>query len=50
MSIFFGYIFDTYFNNLEMLTIMNHSEELNFLNYISTTIMFGLIFFYMLKK
>jgi len=50
MSIFFGYIFDTYFNNLEMLTIMNHSEELNFLNYISTTIMFGLIFFYMFKK
>lgn len=50
LSIFFGYIFDTYFFNVEVLSIMNRTDEHLLLDTISTSIMFLLIFYYFINN
>lgn len=45
-SIFFGYIYDTFFPFLEILEISTYSESVGMLEYISTFIMFCLILYY----
>ena len=49
-SLIFGYIFDKYFSNLEILQISESTEHLSYIDYISTTIMLMLILYYSIKK
>ena len=39
LSIFFGYIFDTFFANLEIINFTNHSEDTNVFNLIASIFM-----------
>ena len=50
MSVIFGYIFDMFFSDLEVFNLATHNEELSILDITSTTIMFALIAFYIIKK
>lgn len=48
-SILFGYLFDTFFSTLEVLTITTEVENFGLLDTLSTLIMFGLIGYYFIK-
>ena len=50
LSIIFGYIFDAFFRELEVLNIVNSIEDITILNTISTIIMLGLIAYYLIIK
>ena len=49
LSLMFGYIFDTYLPNLDIINFMSHKEELSILNIISSTVMLLLMGFYLIK-
>ncbi len=49
LSLIFGYVFDTYFPKLDILTSMHEHEDSSILFTISTIIMLGLIFYHLLK-
>lgn len=49
-SILFGYLFDTFFSKLEVLSISTQMEQLNLLDTVSTVIMFALIGYYLIKN
>lgn len=46
MSLVFAYIFDTYFPPLDIVSFMNHKEELTLLNSIASVIMILLMLYY----
>ena len=50
LSIIFGYIFDTFFGNLEVLKVVKNIEQLSILDTISTIIMLMLIVYYIFKN
>lgn len=50
LSIFFGYIFDSYFSNLEVFDLHSHADELSLLDTSSTILMFLLIFYTFFKS
>jgi uncharacterized membrane protein YraQ (UPF0718 family) len=51
LSLFFGYVFDTIFSDLEIINIINHGEEITLINSIFSVFMLILIGYYMgLKK
>jgi uncharacterized membrane protein YraQ (UPF0718 family) len=50
LSVIFGYIFDTFFANLEFFSIIGHNEHLSTIDTISTIILFGLMIFYTIRK
>jgi type III secretory pathway component EscU len=50
LSVIFGYIFDTFFANLEFFSIIGHNEHLSIIDTISTIILFGLMIFYTIRK
>jgi len=50
LSIIFGYIFDSFFGNLEVLKIVNSIEDISIVNIISTVIMLILIVYYLAKN
>ena len=49
LSIVFGYIFDTFFTNLKVSDLITHGEHFGIIDYFSTTIMFLLIAYYLIK-
>lgn len=49
-SILFGYLFDLFFSNIEVIQFSNEIEKINTLDTISSIIMFGLIGYYFLKE
>jgi len=50
LSILFGYIFDNFFSNLEILEIHTHAEEFSLLDTASTVLMFALMFYTFFKS
>ena len=50
LSIIFGYIYDKFFGNLEVLKIVKSVEDISAINIISTIIMLALIAYYLLKR
>ena len=50
MSIMFGYFFDIFFTDIEAFNFTKNHEELAMIDIISTTIMFSLIIFYLIKN
>lgn len=50
MSILFGYLFDTFFGKLEVLSIATGTEHFSVLDTVSTLMMFGLIGYYFIKS
>ncbi len=50
MSILFGYLYDHYFGELKVIDIASHVEHFGLWDYLSSTVMFGLIFYYLLKR
>jgi len=46
LSIFFGYIFDTFFSDLEVFDLHSHAEHTSLLDTVSSIILFALIFYY----
>ncbi len=50
ISILFGYIFDTFFDKLELFDTTSEIENIGLLDTISTTVMFALIFYYIYKR
>ena len=50
LSILFGYVFDMFFSDLEVFNLSTDNQELGIIDMISTTIMFGLIAFYLIKR
>ncbi len=50
LSIIFGYIYDSFFGNLEVLKIVNSAEDVSIISSISTVIMLVLIAYYLLKR
>jgi uncharacterized membrane protein YraQ (UPF0718 family) len=50
LSILFGYFFDTFFGELEILNMSTEIEELSILDTLSTVIMLGLIAYYFIKR
>lgn len=49
MSLIFGFIFDTFLGNLEILNISHHEEESSLLSRISSILMLLLIAYYLIK-
>jgi len=49
MSLFFAYIFDNYFPPLDIVSFMNHKEEISILNTLSSFIMIGLMLYYFVQ-
>lgn len=49
LSIIFGYLFDTFFGELEILNMTMEVEEFSMLDTLSTVIMLGLIGYYFIK-
>jgi len=49
LSLLFGYIFDLYFPNLDVLHFINHKEEQNILNIVSSVIMLTLMAYYLIQ-
>ncbi len=50
LSVIFGYVFDMFFSDLEVFNLATHNEELSIIDISSTTIMFGLIAFYIMRR
>ena len=50
LSILFGYLFDTFFGKLEVLSIAKEAEHFSVLDTMSTLMMFGLIGYYFIKS
>ncbi len=50
LSIFFGYIFDEFFDSIEVMSFETHGEHMSIVDMTSTAIMFGLILYYIIKK
>jgi len=50
LSILFAYLYDLVFSDLEVLDIASHIEHFGVLDYVSTVIMFGLIFYYIFRR
>jgi hypothetical protein len=50
LSILFGYIFDNFFSNLEILDIHTHAEKLSILDSTSTVLMFALMLYTFFKS
>ena len=50
MSILFGYLFDTFFGKLEVLSFSTEVEHFSILDSVSTLMMFGLIGYYFIKN
>ena len=49
LGLLFGYIYDTFFKELSILTISMDNEEINIFNILSSVVMMGLIFYHLLK-
>lgn len=49
LSVIFGYLFDTFFGELEILQVAGEMEEAGVVDTVSSVIMFGLIFYYFIK-
>ncbi len=50
LSILFGYILDNYFSDLKVIKIVEHIEELSYIDIMSTVLMFMMIFYYILRR
>jgi uncharacterized membrane protein YraQ (UPF0718 family) len=50
LSILFGYLYDRWFDDLSVVDISTHVEQFGVIDYLSSTVMFGLIGYYMLKR
>lgn len=50
LSILFGYVYDTFFDKLGIGDIAEHAKHFNVIDYVSTAIMFGLIFYYIIRR
>lgn len=50
LSIFFGYIFDNFFSNLEVFNIHTHADEFSFIDTFSTILMFTLMIYSFIKS
>ena len=50
LSIIFGYIYDTFFGNLEVLKVVKSIEQISYVNIVSTVIMLLLIVYYIAKN
>ena len=50
LSILFGYLFDTFFYKLEVSNIITHAEQFGIIDQISTTLMFILMAYYLIRK
>lgn len=50
LSVIFGYLYDTFFSDLEILKISESMEHASYLDTISSIIMLGLIIFYTFKR
>lgn len=50
LSILFGYLLDLSFTHLELINMMEMSEEYSVVDTISSIILFGLIFYYMARR
>lgn len=50
LSIFFGYIFDSFFSNLEVFDIHSHVDQFSLLDTISTILLFLLMFYTFFKS
>jgi uncharacterized membrane protein YraQ (UPF0718 family) len=50
LSVLFGYIFDTLFGSVDILATITSDEHSSVLDIVSTTLMFGLIFYYIIKR
>jgi len=50
LSILFGYLYDKFYGNLEVLKITKHIEDISVVNSVSSVIMLGLILYYLIKR
>ena len=50
LSIIFGYLFDIFFGNLEVLKLVNSIEKISVVDMVSTIIMLSLIIYYVVLK
>ena len=50
LSIIFGYLFDKYFDDLKVLRVDENLEQISFIDTLSTTIMLGLILYYLIRR
>ena len=50
LSIIFGYIFDAFFGNLEVLKVVKNIEQISIIDTVSTVIMLLLIIYYIVRK
>ena len=50
LSLIFGYIFDIYFENLNILNFVNHQEQMGILNSIASVFMLLLMAYYLVKQ
>lgn len=50
LSILFGYLFDTFWGELDILSASTEMEQFGTVDTLSTIIMFGLILYYLWKK
>ena len=50
LSIIFGYIFDRFFGNLEVLRVVNDIDKISTIDMFSTVIMLLLIVYYIIRK
>jgi uncharacterized membrane protein YraQ (UPF0718 family) len=50
LSILFGYLFDTFWGDLEVLSTNTEMEQFGVIDTVSTVIIFGLIIYYLVKR
>jgi len=50
LSILFGYLYDHYLGELKVIDIASHAEQFGIWDYLSSAVMFGLIFYYLFKR